>query len=70
MWTGMNLCTAILPEFNFDEVLEIATMSGFKGIELRVNHDHHIALGDLLTSGQFISAARPTYSLIMETLAL
>ena len=54
MWTGMNLCTAILPQFNLDEVLEIATTSGFKGIELRVNHDHHITLGDLLTSGQFL----------------
>ena len=54
MYTRMNLCTAVLPTYSFDESIEIALASGYKGIELRVNEDYHKTLGDLEKEGRFL----------------
>lgn len=50
----LNLCTAVLPNFSFKDVVEIAALSGCQGIELRVNDKYHKSLEDLNSNGSSI----------------
>ncbi len=47
----MNLCTAVLPKFSFNDSVDIAIQSGYQGIELRVNDNYHKSLADLDNEG-------------------
>jgi hypothetical protein len=51
MVTNINLCTAILPAYSFDDVVEIACTSGCQGVELRVDAQYHKSLEDLEREG-------------------
>jgi sugar phosphate isomerase/epimerase len=57
MVTIMNLCTSTLPGFNFEQALEIASLSGCRGIELRIADEHHLSLENALSNGVSISRA-------------
>jgi sugar phosphate isomerase/epimerase len=50
----INLCTAILPAYSFDNLVEIAHASGYQGIELRVDAQYHESLEDLQRKGMRI----------------
>jgi len=50
----MNLCTSTLFGYDFDSVLEIASESGCKGIELRVADNCHKSLEELTLAGSYI----------------
>jgi sugar phosphate isomerase/epimerase len=54
MSLNLNLCTAVLPKFSFEDTVEIAIESGYRGIELRVNKDSHKSLEELNTTGVFL----------------
>ena len=47
----INLCTAVLPASSFDDVVEIARVSGYQGIELRVDTQYHKSLEELRGEG-------------------
>jgi sugar phosphate isomerase/epimerase len=49
-----NVCTAILPAYSFDNLVEIACASGYQGIELRVDAQYHQGLEDLQRQGMRI----------------
>jgi sugar phosphate isomerase/epimerase len=51
MFSNINLCTSVLPEFSFSDAVEIAAESGYRGIELRVKQDFHQTLEYLERSG-------------------
>lgn len=48
---NLNLCTSILSQFTFADVVDIALESGYKGIELRVSDDYHKSLKQLAARG-------------------
>ena len=50
----INLCTAILPGSSFYDVVEIARVSGYQGIELRVDAQYHKSLEELRREGKQI----------------
>jgi sugar phosphate isomerase/epimerase len=53
----INLCTAILPAYSFDNLVAIACAAGYQGIELRVDAQYHKSLEDLQREGQRIKLA-------------
>ncbi|MBW4615053.1 MAG: sugar phosphate isomerase/epimerase [Desmonostoc vinosum HA7617-LM4] len=54
MSLNLNLCTAVLPKFSFEDVIDIASVSGYQGIELRVSDNYHKSLQELSGAGAFI----------------
>jgi len=50
----MNLCTSTLPGFDFNQALEIASLSGCQGIELRIADEYHVSLKEALRNGSSI----------------
>ncbi|HLP89631.1 MAG TPA: sugar phosphate isomerase/epimerase [Nostocaceae cyanobacterium] len=50
----LNLCTAVLSKFTFEDVIEIAIAAGYQGIELRVKEDNHKSLDELTNTGVFL----------------
>src|SRR5215211_8683733 len=50
----MNICTAILPDYSFDMLIEITRAAGYQGMELRVDAQYHKSLDDLQREGQRI----------------
>lgn len=56
MFSRINLCTSVLPDFSFTDAVEIAVESGFRGIELRVKQDFHQSLEELEKSGPALCA--------------
>lgn len=52
--TYMNLCTAVLPKFSFNDTVDIAIQSGYQGIELRINSNYHKNLEELDSEGRFL----------------
>lgn len=54
MFSPMNLCTAVLPKFSFNDAVDIAIQSGYQGIELRVNDNFHKSLDELSVEGRFL----------------
>jgi sugar phosphate isomerase/epimerase len=50
----MNLCTAVLPTWSFEEVVQIAGAAGYQGIELRVDAEYHKSLEDVQREGTHI----------------
>jgi sugar phosphate isomerase/epimerase len=51
---NLNLCTAVLAKFAFEDVIEIARAAGYQGIELRVKEDNHKTLDELTKTGVFL----------------
>lgn len=51
---NINLCTAVLPKFSFQDVIDIAASSGYQGVELRVSGDYHKSLNDLDMESHFL----------------
>ena len=56
MFSKINLCTSVLPQFSFADAVEIAIESGYRGIELRVKQEFHQSLDDLERSGPGLRA--------------
>ena len=54
MFTNINLCTTVLPQFPFTDAIEIASSAGYQGIELRVDDNYHQSLADLQHDGVLI----------------
>lgn len=50
----LNLCTSVLPNFSFEDAVEIASSARFSGVELRVNDNYHVSLKQLESEGLFI----------------
>lgn len=51
---SLNLCTAVLPDFSFEDAVETAAIAGYRGIELRVGDRGHKSLDELSQRGGFI----------------
>lgn len=51
---ALNLCTAVLPNFSWQDAIEISIASGYQGIELRVNDNYHQSLDELETTGMAV----------------
>src|SRR5215203_1982202 len=47
----INLCTSVLPDITYDDVIAIALEAGYDGIELRVHADSHQTLSVLEEQG-------------------
>lgn len=54
MYPTLNICSAVLPSFNFINMLEIVEQSGTDGIELRIHDMGHCSLQQLEKEGELI----------------
>lgn len=51
---NLNLCTAVLSKFSYEDAVEIAIEAGYRGIELRVKEDSHKSLDELSNKGAYL----------------
>ena len=65
---NLNLCTAVLPKFSFEDVVEIALESGYRGIELRVKDENHKSLDELRNTGVFLQRQLQRAGLLVSVL--
>ncbi len=53
----MFLSTSTLSGYDFDQVLDIAELSGCQGIELQISNKFHVSLSEALENGHYIRRA-------------